>query len=247
MNQAPWAPPYGQEPAGLKKFPIKVAIFTWSASYGVALVISSAILVATGNSELVVGKEPKWFLGVSALALWLPFMIGLNLISKKFGSGVFWKDYFLIFRKIDLWGVPIGIASQLLLVGLVTWPFRLAFPEKFAPELVEKRARDLFDNATGGWLIVLIVVVVIGAPLVEELVYRGLIQSSLDGRFSGIVAMVITAVWFAVVHLQIVEFPGLLAFALVLGYCFHRTSRLGMSIVAHITFNATGLLLVSTL
>ena len=247
MNQAPWAPPYGQEPAGLKKFPIKVAIFTWSASYGVALVISSAILVATGNSELVVGKEPKWFLGVSALALWLPFMIGLNLISKKFGSGVFWKDYFLIFRKIDLWGVPIGIASQLLLVGLVTWPFRLAFPEKFAPELIEKRARDLFDNATGGWLIVLIVVVVIGAPLVEELVYRGLIQSSLDGRFSGIVAMVITAVWFAVVHLQIVEFPGLLAFALVLGYCFHRTSRLGMSIVAHITFNATGLLLVSTL
>ena len=247
MNQAPWAPPHGQEPAGLKKFSIKVAVFTWSASYGVALVTSSAILVATGNSELVVGKEPKWFLGVSALALWLPFMIGLNLISKKFGSGVFSRDYLLVFRKIDLWGVPIGIASQLLLVGLVTWPFRLAFPEKFAPELVEKRAQDLFDNATGGWLIVLIIVVVFGAPFVEELVYRGLIQSSLGGRFSGIVAMVITAVWFAVVHLQIVEFPGLLAFALVLGYCFHRTKRLGMSIIAHVTFNATGLLLVSML
>ncbi len=247
MNQSPWAPPYGQEPAGSKKFPIKVAIFTWSASYAVALVISSAILVATGNSDLVAGKEPKWFLGVSAIALWLPFVIGLNLISKKFGSGVFSRDYFLNFRKIDLWGVPIGVASQLLLVGLVTWPFRLAFPEKFSPELVEKRARDLFDNANGGWLIVLIVVVVIGAPFVEELVYRGLIQSSLGCRFSGKVAMVIAAVWFAAVHLQLVEFPGLLAFAIVLGYCFHRTSRLGMSIVAHVAFNATGLLLVATL
>ena len=247
MNQSPWAPPYGQEPAGTKKFSPKVAIITWSASYAVALAVSSAILVATGNSDLVVGKEPKWFLGVSALALWLPFTIGLYLVSKKFGSQVFCRDYFLEFRKIDLWGVPIGIASQLLLVGFVTWPFRLAFPEKFAPELVEKRARDLFDNATGGWMIVLIVVVVVGAPLVEELVYRGLIQSSLSGRFSGTVAMLITAVWFGAVHLQLVEFPGLLAFALVLGYCFHRTNRLGMSIVAHVAFNATGLLLVSTL
>ena len=247
MNPSPWAPPYGQEPAGLKKFSIKVAVFAWSASYAVALVISSAILVATDNSDLVAGQEPKWFLGVSALALWLPYAIGLYLISKKFGSGVFSKDYFLIFRKIDLWGVPIGVASQLLLVGLVTWPFRLAFPEKFAPELVEKRARDLFDNATGGWLIVLIIVVVFGAPFVEELVYRGLIQSSLGGRFSGIVAMVITAVWFAAVHLQLVEFPGLLAFALVLGYCFYRTKRLGMSVIAHVAFNAPGLLLVATL
>lgn len=244
MSQSPWAPPYGQEPAGFKNFSPRVAILTWSASYAVALVVSSAILVATGNAELVEGKEPKWFLGVSALALWLPFVFGLYFISKRFGSQNFVADYFLRFRAVDLLGVPIGVASQLLLVGLVTWPFRLIFPERFAPELVEKRARDLFDNATGAWLIVLVVVVVFGAPIVEELVYRGLIQSSLSGRFSGNVAVLVTAVWFAGVHLQLVELPGLLAFALVLGICFHRTKRLGMSIVAHVAFNATGLLLV---
>lgn len=247
MNQSPWAPPYGQEPVGSNKITLRIAIFAWCSSYVVALILSSAILVATGNTDLVDGQEPKWFLGLSALALWVPFAVGLYLVSRKFGSGVFSRDYFLSFRKVDLWGVPIGVASQLLLVGLVTWPFRLAFPEKFAPELVEKRARDLFENATGMWLLVLVLVVVVGAPLIEELVYRGLIQSSLSKRFSRRVAMLITAVWFAAVHLRLVELPGLLAFALVLGFCFYRTNRIGMSIIAHVAFNATGLLLVATL
>lgn len=247
MNHSPWAPPYGQEPAGSTKITLRIAIFAWCASYVVALILSSAILVATGNTDLISGQEPKWFLGLSALALWVPFMVGLQLVSRKFGTGDFSRDYFLSFRIVDLWGVPIGVASQLLLVGLVTWPFRLAFPERFAPELVEKRARDLFENATGLWMLVLILVVVVGAPLIEELVYRGLIQSSLNSRFSRKVAMLIAAVWFAAVHLRLVEMPGLIAFALVLGFCFYRTNRLGMSIIAHVAFNATGLLLVAIL
>lgn len=245
MNDSPWAPPYGQEPARNSNFSLKVVLVTWSASYAVALFLSSAILVMTGNVDLVSGKEPKWFLGVSALALWAPFVGGLYLVSKKLGTDNFARDYFLNFRVADFWGIPIGIFSQLLLVGLVTWPFRIIFPEKFAPELVEKRAQDLFDNATGLWLLVLIVVVVLGAPFVEELVYRGFIQTGLNNRFNETVALVLTATMFAGVHLQLVELPGLFAFALVLGFCFQRTKRLGLSIVAHVAFNATGILLIA--
>lgn len=245
MNDSPWAPPYGQEPARNSNFSLKVVLVTWSASYAVALFLSSAILVLTGNVDLVSGKEPKWFLGVSALALWAPFVGGLYLVSKKLGTDNFARDYFLNFRVADIWGIPIGIFSQLLLVGLVTWPFRIIFPEKFAPELVEKRAQDLFDNATGLWLLVLIVVVVLGAPFVEELVYRGFIQTGLNNRFNETVALVLTATMFAGVHLQLVELPGLFAFALVLGFCFQRTKRLGLSIVAHVAFNATGILLIA--
>jgi membrane protease YdiL (CAAX protease family) len=43
------------------------------------------------------------------------------------------------------------------------------------------------------------------------------------------------------VHLRLAEFPGLFAFALVLGGCWHATRRLGMPLVAHVAFNATGL------
>ena len=126
-------------------------------------------------------------------------------------------------------------------------PFKVLFPEKFDAENVEKRARDLFNNAHGVWLGVLIIVVVFGAPVVEELVYRGLIHGHLRGSINQYAALVVTAIWFAGIHLQVVEFPGLFAFALVLGTCFHLTKRLGMSIFAHIAFNATGLMLVALL
>jgi len=245
MNPSPWAPPYGQEPARYRSFPLKVVVFTWAASYAVALAVSSAVLVATDNVDLVEGQEPRWFLGVSALALWVPFIFGLATVSRRYGSASFVRDFYVSFRRSDLVGLPIGVASQLLLVNLVTWPFSEIFPERFAPELVEKRARDLFDNATGPWLPVMILVVVVGAPLVEELVYRGFIQPGLNDRFGGKVSVLIASIWFAGVHLQLVELPGLFAFALVLGYCFYRTKRLGLSIVAHVAFNATGVLFIA--
>jgi len=245
MNPSPWAPPYGQEPARYRSFPLKVVVFTWAASYAVALAVSSAVLVATDNVDLVEGQEPRWFLGVSALALWVPLIFGLATVSRRYGSASFFRDFYVSFRRSDLVGLPIGVASQLLLVNLVTWPFSEIFPERFAPELVEKRARDLFDNATGPWLPVMILVVVVGAPLVEELVYRGFIQPGLNDRFGGKVSVLIASIWFAGVHLQLVELPGLFAFALVLGYCFYRTKRLGLSIVAHVAFNATGVLFIA--
>lgn len=258
MSQSPWAPPFGQEPMSgqieqnlqgdlaTKGFSVRVVFGVWTASYVLAIVLTTLVLAATGNIGEKV-DEPNWFLGVSAISLWGPFLLGLSIASRRIGSGSFIGDYFFRFRPIDLLGVPIGILSQLLLVGLVTWPFQILFPEKFDPKNVEKRARDLFENAQGIWLVVLVIVVVIGAPLIEELVYRGLIHGHLRGSMNEIAALLVTAVLFAGIHLQVVEFPGLFAFALVLGTCFHFTNRLGMSVVSHVAFNATGLILVAML
>jgi len=259
MSQSPWAPPYGQEPLSghdqqsqlaTKKFSVRAILGIWTSSYAIAILLTTLALASSGNLADKVGEkiaEPKWLVGASAVFLWGPFVIALSIASRRIGTDNFAKDYFLSFRLIDLLGIPIGVLSQVILVGLVTWPFRVLFPEKFDPENVEKRARDLFDNAHGIWLVVLIIVVVFGAPIIEELVYRGLIQGHLRGSINEIAALLITAVWFAGIHLQIVEFPGLLAFAIVLGSCFHFTKRLGMSVVAHIAFNATGLILVALL
>jgi membrane protease YdiL (CAAX protease family) len=253
MSQAPWAPPFGQEPANqteqesATKFSIRIVLGVWTASYAIAIILTSLILVLTGNTDKPSGAEPNWFLGVTAVFLWGPFVGGLIMVSRRVGSGSLMKDFFVSFRLVDLVGVPIGVISQVFLVGLVTWPFRVLFPEKFDVENVEKRARDLFNNAQGVWLGVLIIVVVFGAPVVEELVYRGLIQGHLRRSINQYAALLITAVWFAGIHLQVVEFPGLFAFALVLGTCFHFTNRLGMSVLAHVAFNATGLVLVAFL
>jgi hypothetical protein len=88
---------------------------------------------------------------------------------------------------------------------------------------------------------------VVAAPVVEELMYRGLLQQGLANSLGATRAWLIAAVVFGAVHLQPVEFPGLFAFALLLGYIYRRTGRLGMCITTHMAFNACGLLLVSLL
>ena len=218
-------------------------IAVWSLTYLVANVCGSVVIAALGYAGVEV--VPTWVLAVSALVLWGPFIGVLLWTSKRRGSGNFAEDFSLSFQVKDLWGVPLGIASQLLLVVVVTLPFQWLFPSLFNSEAVEKRANDLFDAAHGAWIVLLVVIVVICAPVVEEMVYRGFIQHNLGIAYGARISVMLASFWFAAVHLQLAEFPGLFAFALVLGVCFARTKRLGLSIVTHVAFNATALFVMA--
>ncbi len=223
-------------------FPVSVLFFAWVGAFVVANFLAAIIFGASGAAS---GEEPIWVVGLVAVSLWVPLLVVLALLSARMGSGNFMRDYSVGFRAVDLAGIPIGVASQLLLVNLVYWPLRELFPATFDVDKVEDRARGLFDRADGAWIVVLVLVVVVGAPIVEELVYRGFIHGSLRGRLTDGFALVGAAVWFTLIHFTPVEYPGLFAFAVVLGLCFQGTGRLGMAIVAHMAFNATGLILVA--
>ena len=79
-----------------------------------------------------------------------------------------------------------------------------------------------------------------GAPLVEELVYRGLLQGAVTRRLGNPLGLVLVAALFAGVHFQPVSLPGLFVVGLVLGVCAVRTGRLGLGVITHLAFNATG-------
>jgi membrane protease YdiL (CAAX protease family) len=254
VSRPNWDPPFGERPYGERVFAHEVPHATtprprytlgwviggWLAAYAAATAIQ-ATLIYWFDITQDVGSQPDWFLLASALSLWLPQIALLVIFSRRAGGGSFFDDYRLRFRLTDLWGVPIGVLSQVVLVGAVTWPFRVWFPDTFDPARVEERARSLFNSAQGVWLVVLGFIVVLGAPLVEELVYRGFIQSGLQSRIHDVAAIIITAAGFAAVHGRVAELPGLFSFALVLGITFHMTKRLGMPLLAHLAFNATGL------
>ena len=211
----------------------------WSLTYLFANICGSVVIALLGYAGA--DAVPTWVLALSALTLWGPYIGVLIWLSKRQGSGNFAQDFAIRFQAKDLWGIPLGMASQLLLVVLVTLPFQWMFPSLFNKEAVEKRANDLFDAAQGAWIILLFVIVVICAPLVEEIVYRGFVQHNLAVAYGARISLLLASFWFAAVHLQLAEFPGLFAFALVLGLCFSRTKRLGLSIVTHVSFNATAL------
>ena len=221
------------------------AFGVWAATWIAGNLLGAGVVAATGYSSTT--DAPVWVSMVLAATLWTPMLIGLWLLSDRLDARPFADEYGLRFKLVDLIGIPVGVLAQLVVVRLVYWPLERGWPDIFSRSRVERNARDLYDQAHGGWLVGLVVIVVIGAPVVEELMYRGLLQGAMVRRFNDVVAVVAVAAFFAAIHFRWVEFPGLFVFGLILGVCALRTGRLGMGIAAHMAFNATGLLLVAKL
>ena len=213
----------------------------WFGAFVVANVLSIFVLSICGSN---VDPVPTWVVSVGAISLWCGYLamtlrylhVDLRGLARRVQMSITAHDLVV--------GIPLGIASQLILVNAVNWPLTRLFPNVFSFDEISRRASDLVDNAHGGWVVALIVIVVVGAPVIEEMVYRGVVQPGLIDAWGARAGITTTAVLFAAVHMQPIEFPGLFAFALVLGMARYRSDRLGISIVAHMAFNTTGLVLV---
>lgn len=223
--------------------PVGPASAAWAIGWVLGTIAVAPVVVAAFGASL--GDEltiPQ--LAIVVVGGWLVLLLALAVVSRRSGTGSLVDDYAIRFRWGDLLGVPLGVVTQLALVPLLYVPLRWAWPDTFATDEIEQRARDLVDRA-GGWLtVVLVLVVVIGAPLVEELVYRGLLQRSVSTAIGPVAGLLGASVWFALIHLSPVEYPGLFLAGLVFGACVTVTGRIGPSIVTHAAFNATGLLIV---
>ncbi|MFM2182218.1 MAG: hypothetical protein RJB61_512 [Actinomycetota bacterium] len=221
--------------------PLGEAVTGWLAAWVGSGLFATALLLAADSTE---GTTPT-LLALSAGIQWAALLAVTVYLVRRHGSGRIAADLGLRVRPLDLLGIPAGVVAQLGLVPLVYVPLRAVWPETFDADEIERRARELWESASGSGAVLLVLVVVVGAPLVEEIVYRGLLQRSLAGRFGRSAAWVLGAALFAGIHLQAVELPGLLVAGLVFGAGLLLTGRLGASVLAHVAFNAAGLALVA--
>lgn len=218
------------------------AFGTWIAALVVGqLLLGGLIFVAFGveGDDYTIAE-----LGIATLAGWLTFVAAVAWASSRFGSGDLVRDFAIRFAPADALGAVVGVVGQLLLVPALYVPLRELWPSTFSKANLEDRAQDLADRAGGFDTVLLTLIVVVGAPLVEELVYRGLLQRSVMPPLGRVAGVVLVAVVFALIHLTPVEYPGLFVAGLLFGGCFALTGRLGTAIVAHAAFNATALVMV---
>ncbi len=229
-----------QADVGSRPSPVSpgVAVGGYVVAWFAGQLLSS--LVATANTDTS-DDLPIPLLFVVLAVTWTIYLGMMWWLSQRHGTGDARRDYAVDVRWTDLAGIPIGAATQLLLVPLLYLPLEAIWPGTFDPERLSENAEDLLDRATGPAMALLIVMVVVAAPVVEELVYRGLIQRSLSVHLPAAAALVLAAAIFALVHFRPIEYPGLFAVGLVLGACVMSTGRLGMAIIAHMAFNAVGL------
>lgn len=177
-----------------------------------------------------------WILVVSVIVPWLGMGGYPWLISRLRGNGIV-LDFGLRFSWKDVgWGVVYGGAA-LLAASIIAAVITALFGEfdSSAGELATSLndfplQRLLFAIAVG-----------IGAPIIEELCYRGLLQTSLLKRgMSKWVSVVISAALFAAMHMEPVRFALLFAIGLLLGLARVHRNNTTTPIVAHMTNNMAG-------
>ncbi len=150
------------------------------------------------------------------------------------------------FRWIDLgWGPVTWLAAigTQILVAVVVLVFDIPQSSN-----VDSAAELDADRA---YLIATLITAVIAAPIIEELVFRGLVLRGFLSRMGPVLAIGLQGVLFGVAHIDPVRGAGNIGLALVLsgvgvafGTSAYLTRRLGPTVIAHAIFNGVVLAIV---
>ncbi len=213
----------------------------------VGSVLGAPFLSPEDRSALLHGRlttTPAPLIAASLVAQQLSQGAWPFLVSKWKGLGPV-RDWRLAIKPIDpligLGTALVAFALSALAGGLVSHLVHLA------NESDADNTQFLVDAKGTPWLWVLLFSAVIGAPLVEELFFRGLTMRAFEKRWGPVVGVIGSTVVFTLPHFQKAELaPTLVLFAsigcvgLVFGVVATSVKRLGPTIVAHMIFNAIG-------
>lgn len=224
------------EPGG-SAWGVRDAIWGWVAAIVLGAVFGGLIVMAAGYGEADTDALPLWLVAVTQIPLWIG-LLGAPLWAAHKAHSTVARQFGLRFRAVDVpVGLVLGVAAQFLVVPAISWPW-LKLLGRSADDL-SGPAQELVGKATDPWGVVLLVlVVVIGAPLVEELFYRGLLLRSLQKLLPVWVAIVVSGLAFGASHFQLLGFPALAVFGMLLALLAWRTGRLGIAVFTHVGFNA---------
>lgn len=183
---------------------------------------------------------------LSLIMLWAGMLTGVLFAVRAYRPLGFKK---LIAWKFNKWDPLIGILFTgvfLLISFAITQIFNDFFTSFQDKELGNT---GVATSAQGGWQVLIILGVCIGAPVVEEIFFRGLLLKVAIEKFKPFLAILISSLMFGLMHIQ----PTLEAsiFTVIsttmvgIGLAVLRliSRRLGPAVWAHIIFNTVNLTL----
>lgn len=221
--------------------PIDVVLFICLAltfAYGVTGLLAQAHVYLSGEE---LATDSLSFLIVSGFGLQLGCVAalgGIHIISPTENSNKpesFWQAV-----KIGLIGF---IAAYLLIIPtMMIWKIVL---EALNFEYKVQLPVQLVQNGgTNIEMALMALLVVVAAPVVEELVYRGFLFRYLNNRVPPGSAIAITAILFAAIHQNLYSFVPLTILGAALCIVYRLSGNIVSSITMHACFNLLNLILM---
>lgn len=229
-SSAPPQPTPGYLPT--MRWRVRDVLFAFLAGIAGSIVVT-VIVLALGSDPLDPIPFALVFAGQFAGSL-----IVIVVLSRRRGSGSLASDVGFVLHPRDWWGVPAGmvlqIAIALLTAPLVFWLFGNDPPEQGVSEIAG--ASDVFAEQ-----LLIVISVAVLAPIIEEIIFRGMLLNVLRRSLSVWPSILISAAVFAGIHLvdpsAIAVVPGLFLLGVVLGWIALRRGDLSLVIAMHSGIN----------
>lgn len=202
-------------------------------SWGDLLTLLGVFIVATVLGSLLTGVLQKIGSVSVGFGAFLGYVIQFSLViifglfQRKIRSPKETRLLKFGLAKLDfviiLWGTIMVLAT-----GVVIEPLLNLFPETYL---------DRLGNimAAGGWMMFTSIVI---APIMEEILFRGILQDALMRKYGVFVGILIASAVFGIVHLIPQQVVNAFMIGIVLGYIYYRTGALLPVILIHCINNA---------
>ncbi|HEV7862046.1 MAG TPA: CPBP family intramembrane glutamic endopeptidase [Acidimicrobiia bacterium] len=211
------------------------ALHCWLAGYLGAILASFPLYAAHGSGDL----DSRLVFGVILPAQQLTVVLAVVYISRLKGQRSLAADFGFRVRMVDARALVVGATLEVGLT-LALIPILRLDPDAKNQELL----RDLNNHRDAGTVVLFFIGAVIFAPLVEELLFRGVLLRGLLRKVEPPTAVLLSAVIFALVHYigdpnTLPFLPALAGLGAVLAVTALRTGDLSASIFIHAGFNLT--------
>jgi membrane protease YdiL (CAAX protease family) len=200
--------------------------------------IGFSLIIGLGLMSQNIDPENGWGLIIAFSAPWLA-MAGWPVIATSIkGNGPKIDLGLISSRKHLRLGFAAGLVSLLVATVVALIVTQITGP-------ISSTAGDVGLNQSGAVLIVFVLLAIFGAPIVEEIAFRGLLFGALaKAHVNEHLVVVITALVFALFHFEPKRFVILFAIGMILGEVRRRTGSTSAAIVAHIVNNTPAALFI---
>ena len=215
-------------------------VWVWFAGLVAGSLAGTITLAIRGRAS---GLDPDGIdLAVGLIAQNGAILLALVGLSRSKGRSSLRDDFGLALRGRDWPWLAAGVLLQVLAIGAVE------LLQQIGPGLPEQQAAETVSHSQGPEIVLVVLGVALFAPLVEELLFRGLLLRALLRRTTPVWAVTISAVVFAAAHLldpsTATLMAPLLLLAVISGIRAVRTGNLSQSIMLHVGFNLLSAILL---
>ncbi len=211
------------------------ALICWLAGYLGAILASAPLYASQGGTDI----DTKLVFGVILPAQQLTVVLAVIGVTRLKGQRSLGADFGLRIHLRDAKALVVGATLEIVLT-LALLPILQLDPDAKNQQLLS----DLKEHRDVGTIVLFFVGAVIFAPIVEELLFRGVLLRGLLRKAEPVTAVLVSALIFALVHWvgdpnTLPFLPALAGLGVVLAVVALRSGDLSTSIFIHAGFNLT--------